>query len=111
MRRQRCALQLSDGSRFDGELIGAPLRASGQLVFTTGMVGYSEAMTDPSYYGQILVFTYPLIGNYGIPQLPGGLALPIPRGFEGSKVNTAAVILTIDSPEAFHWNSFHTLDA
>ena len=63
--RQKCTLKLSDGSNFEGELIGAPLRASGELVFTTGMVGYSEAMTDPSYFGQILVFTYPLIGNYG----------------------------------------------
>ncbi|MES2744246.1 MAG: carbamoyl-phosphate synthase domain-containing protein, partial [Bdellovibrionota bacterium] len=58
--RQKCKLVLSDGSSFTGELIGAPLRASGELVFTTGMVGYSEAITDPSYFGQILCFTYPL---------------------------------------------------
>lgn len=108
--RQKCTLKLSDGSNFEGELIGAPLRASGELVFTTGMVGYSEAMTDPSYFGQILVFTYPLIGNYGIPALPKALELPIPRGFESDRVNTAAVILTIDSEEAFHWNSLQTLD-
>jgi carbamoyl-phosphate synthase small subunit len=109
--RQKCSLELSDGSRFDGELIGAPLQASGELVFTTGMVGYSEAMTDPSYFGQILVFTYPLIGNYGIPTLPKGLSWPLPRGFESNRVNTSAVILTIDSEEAFHWNSFQTLDS
>jgi carbamoyl-phosphate synthase small subunit len=109
--RPRCTLRLSDGNEFAGELIGAPLAASGQLVFTTGMVGYSEAMTDPSYYGPILVFTYPLIGNYGIPSLPKELALPIPRGFESDRVNTAAVVLTIDSEEAFHWNSFHSLDS
>lgn len=108
--RQRCSLLLSDGHHFEGELIGSPLRASGQLVFTTGMVGYSEAMTDPSYFGQILVFTYPLIGNYGIPTLPGPLETPIPRGFESGRVNTAAVVLTIDSTEAFHWNSFLSLD-
>lgn len=109
--RQKCTLRLSDGSQFEGELIGAPLKASGELVFTTGMVGYSEAMTDPSYFGQILVFTYPLIGNYGVPQLPTALELPIPRGFESDRVNTAAVVLTIDSDEAFHWNSLHSLDA
>lgn len=109
--RQKCQLELSDGSCFDGELIGAPLSASGELVFTTGMVGYSEAMTDPSYFGQILVFTYPLIGNYGIPSLPQGLSWPIPRGFESDRVNTAAVIVTIDSSESFHWNSFQTLDS
>ncbi len=108
--RQKCKLVLSDGSSFEGDLIGAPLRASGELVFTTGMVGYSEAITDPSYFGQILCFTYPLIGNYGIPDLPHGLELPIPRGFESSRAHAAAVILTIDSPETFHWNSFQSLD-
>ena len=111
--RQKCKLVLSDGSSFQGDLIGAPLRASGELVFSTGMVGYSEAITDPSYFGQILCFTYPLIGNYGIPDLPKGigLQLPFPRGFESAKAQASAVILTIDSPEAFHWNSFQSLDA
>jgi len=95
---------------FEGELIGAPLAASGEMVFTTGMVGYSEAMTDASYFGQILVFTYPLIGNYGIPPLPKDLEVPIPRGFESNRVNAAAVIVTIDSQEAFHWTSHQPLD-
>jgi carbamoyl-phosphate synthase small subunit len=108
--RQKCKLVLSDGTSFSGELIGAPLRASGELVFTTGMVGYSEAITDPSYFGQILCFTYPLIGNYGIPDLPRGLELPIPSGFESAKARAAAVILAIDSSEVFHWNSFQPLD-
>ena len=107
---RKCSLVLTDGSRFEGKLIGAPLRASGELVFTTGMVGYSEAITDPSYFGQILCFTYPLIGNYGIPNPPQDMSLPIPSGFESIKPRAAAVILTIDSPEAFHWNSFHSLD-
>lgn len=109
--RRKCQLELSTGATFEGELIGAPVAASGEMVFTTGMVGYSEAMTDPSYCGQILTFTYPLIGNYGIPTIPKALELPIPRGFESAKVNTAAVILTIDSEEVFHWNSFHSLDS
>jgi carbamoyl-phosphate synthase small subunit len=108
--RQKCSLLLSNGSKFEGDLIGAPLTSSGQMVFTTGMVGYSEAMTDPSYFGQILTFTYPLIGNYGIPALPKELTVPIPRGFESERVNAAAVIVSIDSPEAFHWNSFLSLD-
>lgn len=107
---QKCSLILTDGSRFSGQLIGAPLRASGELVFTTGMVGYSEAITDPSYFGQILCFTYPLIGNYGIPDTPGELTIPIPRGFESLKPQAAAVLLTMDSPEAYHWNSFQSLD-
>jgi carbamoylphosphate synthase small subunit len=61
-----CTIGLSNGKRLHGELIGAPVRSSGELVFTTGMVGYNEAMSDPSYLGQILVFAYPLIGNYGV---------------------------------------------
>jgi carbamoyl-phosphate synthase small subunit len=75
------------------------------------MVGYSEALTDPSYYGQILLFSYPLIGNYGIPPLPKTLELPIPSGFESAKVHAAGVVMTLDSQEAFHWKSFQSIDA
>ncbi|NRA68711.1 MAG: glutamine-hydrolyzing carbamoyl-phosphate synthase small subunit [Pseudobacteriovorax sp.] len=106
----KCSLVLSSGSRFSGELIGAPLTSSGEIVFTTGMVGYSEAITDPSYFGQILCFTYPLIGNYGIPLPPHVDATDLPKGFESAKPQAAGVILTIDSPEAFHWNSIQSLD-
>ncbi len=108
--RQTARLVLSNGDSFEGDLIGAPKIAAGELVFTTGMVGYSEALTDPSYFGQILTFTYPLIGNYGIPPLPGPLKLPIPRGFESDRVHASAVIVTVDSPEAFHWSSFQSMD-
>jgi carbamoyl-phosphate synthase small subunit len=57
---------LEDGTRFDGEACGAPGHAVGEVVFTTAMSGYQEAMTDPSFAGQILTFTYPHIGNYGV---------------------------------------------
>ncbi|MEX2447160.1 MAG: glutamine-hydrolyzing carbamoyl-phosphate synthase small subunit [Solirubrobacterales bacterium] len=57
---------LEDGSRFDGELCGSPDAALGEVVFNTAMTGYQESVTDPSYAGQIVVFTYPLIGNYGV---------------------------------------------
>lgn len=109
MIRPSCTLELSNGHSFKGCLIGSPLESSGELVFTTGMVGYSEALTDPSYFGQILTFTYPLIGNYGIPPLPKS-SIDVPRGFESTKVHTSGVIITVDSPEAFHWNSFQSLD-
>lgn len=108
--RQKCSLILSDGSRFQGQLIGAPLRSSGEMVFTTGMVGYSEAITDPSYFGQILCFTYPLIGNYGIPDLPNPESLDIPSGFESARPHAAGILVSIDSIEAFHWNSYQSLD-
>ena len=60
-------LILADGSMIRGEHFGAPISNAGEVVFNTGMVGYPEAITDPSYRGQILVLTYPLIGNYGVP--------------------------------------------
>ncbi len=66
MSTQHAALFLADGSRFDGEGLGFAGLALGEAVFYTGMTGYEEALTDPSYAGQILTFTYPMIGNYGI---------------------------------------------
>lgn len=65
--RTMAKLMLQDGTVFEGESFGAPVDSEGEVVFTTGMVGYPESLTDPSYRGQILVFTYPLIGNYGVP--------------------------------------------
>jgi len=62
-------LMLADGTRFEGRLFGAEVIAEGELVFTTGMCGYQESLTDPSFAGQVLTFTYPLLGNYGI--IPG----------------------------------------
>lgn len=59
-------LLLADGSRFEGQLFGACGVAEGELVFTTGMTGFQESLTDPSFAGQVLTFTYPLIGNYGV---------------------------------------------
>ncbi|MGH3995346.1 MAG: carbamoyl-phosphate synthase domain-containing protein, partial [Pseudonocardiaceae bacterium] len=59
-------LLLEDGSRFDGTGAGAVTDGLGEVVFNTSMSGYQEAVTDPSYAGQVLVFTYPLIGNYGV---------------------------------------------
>ncbi|MDP3973301.1 MAG: glutamine-hydrolyzing carbamoyl-phosphate synthase small subunit [Candidatus Daviesbacteria bacterium] len=61
-------LILSDGTTMVGESFGATLSTSGEVVFNTGMVGYPESFTDPSYFGQILVLTYPLVGNYGVPK-------------------------------------------
>ena len=59
-------LVLADGTAFEGEALGAPCESIGELVFTTGMGGYLETLTDPSYYGQIVMQTFPLIGNYGV---------------------------------------------
>src|SRR5215213_6277242 len=57
---------LEDGARFEGELCAAAAEATGEVVFNTAMTGYQEAVTDPSYAGQVITFTYPLVGNYGV---------------------------------------------
>ena len=59
-------LLLEDGTRFDGDAVGHPGVITGEVVFNTAMTGYQESVSDPSYAGQIIVFTYPLIGNYGV---------------------------------------------
>ena len=73
-------LLLADGSRFTGTLFGAKVWGQGELVFTTGMTGYQESLTDPSFAGQVLTFTYPLIGNYGIHAGTSESASVWPRG-------------------------------
>ena len=70
-------IELADGTEYQGISFGAEGKSiSGEVVFQTGMVGYVESLTDPSYEGQILVLTYPLVGNYGV---PGGAAPGAPR--------------------------------
>jgi carbamoyl-phosphate synthase small subunit len=74
---------LEDGTRLDGELVGDPGAATGEVVFNTAMTGYQEAVTDPSYAGQIITFTYPLIGNYGVSA----------AAMESDRVHARAVIM------------------
>ena len=108
-------LILEDGSQFEGQLFGAARAAAGEVVFNTGMVGYAEAMTDPSYRGQLLTFTYPLIGNYGIPG--NGQLQPEDREFEpdglfqSGRIQVAGLILSRLSPEYSHWSATRSLDA
>src|SRR6267154_3009426 len=66
----RMRLVLQDGQQFVGHSFGATKQCEGEVVFNTGMSGYVETLTDPSYRGQILVLTYPLVGNYGVPAGP-----------------------------------------
>ena len=73
-------LLLADGGRFEGQLFGAAAIGEGELVFTTGMTGYQESLTDPSFAGQVLTFTYPMIGNYGIHAKASESASVWPRG-------------------------------
>ncbi len=93
-------LKLKDGSKYTGKSFGAPVSLSGEVVFATGMVGYPEALTDPSFRGQILVMTYPLVGNYGIPKK---------EMWESGKIQVAGLIVSsyIDTPS--HHASKQTL--
>lgn len=81
---QEATLVLKDGSTHTGYSFGAPVSVAGEVVFNTGMVGYPEALTDPSYRGQILVLTYPLVGNYGVPKETDIDELGLPAHFEVS---------------------------
>src|SRR5438876_377261 len=105
-------LVLEDGYTVEGRVFGFPRAASGEVVFTTGMVGYPEALTDPSYRGQILVFTYPLIGNYGVPAPPDPTAdEPPPRPSESARVHAAGVICASYSEEFSHPTAARSLGA
>ena len=101
---------LDDGSSYSGIGFGYPTDSAGEVVFNTGMVGYTETLTDPSYRGQILCMTYPLIGNYGVPsnklQDPYGL----PKYFESDQIQTKGLLIHNLSIIASHWTCIKTLD-
>jgi carbamoyl-phosphate synthase small subunit len=94
-------LVLSDGAVFSGQSFGALREAQGEVVFNTGMVGYVETLTDPSYRGQVLVTTYPLQGNYGVPEGP----------FESSQIQVQALIVHQHTLRPSHHTSQRSLGA
>lgn len=96
-------LVLEDGSVFRGWGFGSPGLAVGEVVFNTGMVGYPEALTDPSYRGQILCFTYPLIGNYGVPPYSDVDEHGLPLHFESNAIQVRGVIVHELCLEPHHW--------
>jgi carbamoyl-phosphate synthase small subunit len=102
-------LILEDGSIFDGVSFGAEKSIAGEVVFNTGMVGYPESLTDPSYHGQILVLTYPLIGNYGIAQPVKKKGLI--ENFESERIQIAGLIVANYSYQHSHWDSVKSLSA
>ena len=101
---------LEDGSIFDGIGFGYPDDIVGEVVFNTGMVGYTEALTDPSYRGQILCLTYPLIGNYGVPSVEDTDEFGLPRFFESDRIQVRGLIIHDLSVVASHWSCVKTLD-
>ena len=97
------SLELQDGSVYQGYSFGAKKSVAGELVFQTGMVGYPESITDPSYRGQILVITFPLVGNYGVPsrETMDELLKDLPAHFEASQIHIAGLITASYSGEDF----------
>ena len=103
-------LLLEDGMTFDGYSFGrVPLSpVVGEVVFNTGMVGYTETMTDPSYAGQLLCFTYPLIGNYGVPDYLHD-ENEILKNFESGKIQTKGIIANRISKDPSHYQNKKSL--
>jgi carbamoyl-phosphate synthase small subunit len=102
-------LFLEDGTRFDGFGFGARVERVGEVVFTTGMVGYPESLTDPSFRGQILVFTYPLLGNYGVPPPKARDRFGLPAFLESSSVQVRAMVVRgLTRPN--HWGQGSRLE-
>jgi len=108
LKKRKAVLVLEDGSYFFGHGFGATKKILGEIVFSTSMVGYPEALTDPSYKGQILTLTYPLVGNYGVP--PYDLELGIPRYFESESIKVTGLVIHELCEKPHHWTSTKTLD-
>ena len=105
--KKTARLILEDGTQFEGYSFGAETSVSGEVVFNTAMTGYPESLTDPSYSGQILVSTYPLIGNYGVPQFTEQDGLL--RFFESDRIHIRALVVSDYSFEHSHWNASESL--
>jgi len=95
----KALLCLEDGVTFEGESVGAPGIVTGEVVFNTGMTGYQEILTDPSYSGQIVTLTYPLIGNYGINA----------EDFQSARTQVAGFVVRQSTSDASNWRSKETL--
>ena len=101
-------LILSDGTRFPGRSFGFEGSTSGEVVFNTAMTGYPESLTDPSYEGQILVTTFPQLGNYGVPPQDGASGLS--RYLEGSRIHCRAIVAQDYAFHHSHWLASEPLD-
>lgn len=101
-------LILDDGTQFHGKSFGYEKPVAGEVVFNTAMSGYPESLTDPSYAGQLMTLTYPLVGNYGVPAFttdPNGIATYM----ESDKIHAEAIIVSDYSTEFSHWNAKESL--
>mgnify|MGYP004608020555 FL=1 len=108
MAMRNVTLLLDDGTSFKGKSFGYETPIAGEVVFNTAMMGYPESLTDPSYAGQLMVMTYPLVGNYGVPRFTieaDGIA----TFMEGCRIYAKAIIVSEYSDEYSHWNANESL--
>lgn len=102
-------LILKDGTEIIGDSFGAETSAYGEVVFNTAMTGYPESLTDPSYSGQILVLTFPLVGNYGVP--PQTIENHMLKYFESDKIHISGLVIANYSGDYSHWNASESLSS
>ena len=101
-------LVLQDGTKFQGRSFGYECNVAGEVVFNTAMMGYPESLTDPSYAGQLLVMTFPLVGNYGVP--PFTMAdNGLPDFMESDRIYASAIIVSDYTEQYSHWNASESL--
>ena len=108
MDKKAATLYLENGAEFKGYVFGYDAPADGEVVFSTAMVGYPESLTDPSYSGQILCVTYPLVGNYGVPEktVENGIS----KYFESEHIHVRGLVISDYSFDYSHWNAAESLD-
>ena len=106
--RKKVTLRLDDGTEFHGTSFGYEQPVAGEVVFNTAMMGYPESLTDPSYAGQLMVLTFPLVGNYGVPDFCIGKN-GLTAFMESDRIHARAIIVSDYSEEYCHWNAKESL--
>lgn len=106
---RKVTLQLSDGTEFHGKSFGYEQPVAGEVVFNTAMMGYPESLTDPSYAGQLLTMTFPLVGNYGVPPFTFDKQTGLPDFMESDRIYASALIVSDYSEQYSHWNVVESL--
>ncbi len=109
MSRKKATLRLEDGREFTGWSFGFEGPSQGEIVFSTAMVGYPESLTDPSYSGQILCVSFPLVGNYGIPEEQPD-AEGLCTRFESERIHVRGLVISDYSEKYSHWDAAKSLD-
>lgn len=106
---RKVTLQLSDGTEFHAKSFGYEQPVAGEVVFNTAMMGYPESLTDPSYAGQLLTMTFPLVGNYGVPPFTFNKQTGLPDFMESDRIYASALIVSDYSEQYSHWNAVESL--